>query len=266
VPAPIPQSSIAPKADTAALSQPPRETTSVADIFARNPVDQSVLVADGYGITVHVYAGQLHISDGIGQHRRQRRLPRAQRTVTRIVLLGHTGSVSLDAIRWCADTGIALVQLDIDGHILMLGNHPSRTDPRLLRAQAAAPSSDVGVTIARHLLASKLDGQARITEEHLEQPHLAAVIRSIAGQLSSAASLPACRDLESQAANVYFSAWPSRVHCEFAEQHQAKVPDHWQRYTVRRSPPQPTAPQCHFAQRRRPRQRNAELRLRSRRK
>ena len=26
------------------------------------------------------------------------------------------------------------------------------------------------------------------------------------------------------------------MHCQFAEQHQAKVPDHWQRYTVRRSP------------------------------
>ncbi len=110
--------------------------------------------------------------------------------VSRIVLLGHTGSVTLDAVRWCADIGVALVQVDTDGHILMLGNHPSRTDPRLLRAQDAAPSSDVGVAIARHLLAGKLDGHARITDEYLEQPHLAAVIRSIAGQLSLDPPLP----------------------------------------------------------------------------
>ncbi len=215
---------------------PAHANAPVADTFARDSRDPSVLVADGYGLSLHVHRGQLHIRDGIGQHRRERHLSRAQRTVRRLVLLGHTGTISLDAIRWCTDIGIALVQLDTDGRVLMLANHPSRTDPRLLRAQAAAPSSDVGVAIARHLLAGKLDGHARVLDELLYQPQLGTVVRDVGDQLSKAATLPACRDLESQAANVYFSAWPGRVHCQFSEQHQTKVPEHWQRYTVRRSP------------------------------
>ena len=92
--------------------QPPA-TSAVAALFARDPADSSVLVVDGYGVHLHVRHGQLVVDDGIGQHRRQRRLPRAQRTVRRIVLLGHTGAVTLEAVRWCTDTGIALLQLSL---------------------------------------------------------------------------------------------------------------------------------------------------------
>ena len=221
MPAQLPQSSIA---------------TSVADIFTRNPVDQSVLVADGYGVTVHVYAGQLHIGDGIGQHRRHRRLPRAQRTVTRIVLLGHTGSVTLDAIRWCADTGIAIIEIDTDGRLLLTAGTPGRDDPRLRRAQAAAANAPVGVEIARALLSAKVDGQAAVAATLPDGQPLAANLSQLADRIRRAPDLPACRNLEAAASNLYFGGWAGRVGCRFATQDRPKVPEHWTFYAARSTP------------------------------
>src|SRR5215208_4609294 len=92
----------------------------VADLFNRDPVDHSVAVADGYNLSLRVHHGHLIIEDGIGRHRRQRRYSRAERMLRRIAILGHTGYLTLDAIQWCADIGISLIQLDSDGRILFV--------------------------------------------------------------------------------------------------------------------------------------------------
>jgi CRISPR-associated endonuclease Cas1 len=208
----------------------------VARLFTRDPTDPSVLVADGYGRALSVDRGHLLIRDGIGRHRRERRLPRAQRRVRRIVLLGHTGHVTLDAIRWCADTGITLTQIDSEGGLLLHAGAPSKNDARLRRAQAAAANAPVGLDITRALLGAKLDGQAAVAEQLLHNDRVADVLTGFAVELADAASLPVCRDLEAQASNAYFGAWAGTVTCRFAERDQGKVPDHWRWFAVRRSP------------------------------
>jgi CRISPR-associated endonuclease Cas1 len=201
----------------------------------RRPLNDDVLIVDGYGLQLAVRYGHLNISDGIGPHRRTRTLPRAQRTVRRIVILGHTGTLTLDAVRWCADTGIALIQIDSDGRVLMVGNNSARTDSRLLRAQAAAAGSEVGVAIARQLLGVKVDGQAAIAQDQLANTEIAAAVRRLGTDLQQATDLRVCRDLESQAANAYFAAWTA-VGCRFTKQSHDRVPGHWHQYTVRSSP------------------------------
>jgi len=86
--------------------------TPLAVTFGHDPAAARVLVLDGYGLSITVSRSHLILRDGLGQHRRERRLPRVQRTVRRIVILGHTGHLSLEAIRWCTDTGITITQLD----------------------------------------------------------------------------------------------------------------------------------------------------------
>ncbi len=118
-------------------------TATVADLFSRDATDSVVLVVDGFGVSLSVTRGQLLLRDGLGRHRRERRLPRAQRTVRRIVILGHTGQISLEAVRWCADTGITLLQVDTEGPMLLSAGAAGPDDARLRRAQAAAAGSDV---------------------------------------------------------------------------------------------------------------------------
>lgn len=206
------------------------------DLFTRDSREPSVLVTDGYGISLTVHRGHLVVADGIGKYRRERRLPRAQREVRRIVILGHTGSISLEAVRWCTDLGIALLQFDTDGQLLLTAGITGNNDARLRRAQAAAPNSQVGLDIARSLLSAKLGGQAAVANELLAKPVLADTIRQINEQLSPASDLVGVRDLEAQASNAYFGGWNGTVQARFAERDRLKIPDHWSDFVARRSP------------------------------
>jgi len=207
---------------------------SAGDIFGRDPRDSTVVVADGYGVSVTVSRGHLIISDGLGKHRRERRLPRAQRTVRRIVILGHTGSLSLEAIRWCTDTGIVLTQLDTDGTLLLTAGGTQHDDPRLRRAQAASTTTPVGERIAEALLRAKLDGQRHVATT-LGADTTATQIDQLAAQLGQTVGLAGMRNLEARAGNMYFAAWASRARCRFADKHRDQVPDHWPHFGARTS-------------------------------
>jgi CRISPR-associated protein Cas1 len=193
------------------------------------------LVVDGYGIRLSVRRGRLVIEDGMGSGRRRRELSRIERTIRRIVILTDTGIVSLEAIRWCADVGIAVVQLDRDGRPLLSATTPGTDDARLRRAQAAASSSPLGLQITRDLLGTKLVGQAAVARDLLDHEPIAEQLDDMAAQIETTETLAACRDLEAQGAQMYFAAWPASVQCRFAEKERPKVPKHWASFTTRRT-------------------------------
>lgn len=68
-----------------------------------------VLTLSGYGIRVWVQRGHLCIEDGIGDERRRGRFPRVPRAIKRLVILGHSGIISLEALHWLHDTEAAFV-------------------------------------------------------------------------------------------------------------------------------------------------------------
>ena len=204
------------------------------EIYRREPASQSVLVADGYGIDIRVHRGQLTVADGIGATRRLRQLTRSQRTVRRLVILGDTGTVTLDAIRWCADVGITVAQLDRGGRPLLVASPQGRDDSRIRRAQAFAPTTPAGLDVTRYLLSVKLAGHADVLR-YLDQQVAAARMGDHLVPLAAAASLSGMVDVEAQAANLYFGAWID-VHTRWASRNAQLVPDHWHTFASRRSP------------------------------
>src|SRR5579862_7832833 len=93
-----------------------------------------VIVVDGYGVRIQIDRGRLSISDGLGPTRREGRFSRATHGIRRLVVLGHTGFVTLDAFRWLSDVGIQLVHLDKDGRMLVISAHQGSDDARLRRS------------------------------------------------------------------------------------------------------------------------------------
>ncbi len=162
---------------------------AVADIFARDSADPRVVVADGYGIRLSVERGHLAVQDGLGRHRRTRRFSRAERTVRRIVILGHTGTISLEAITWCQHVGISIVQID-GSRVLSVTGALGSDDPRLRRQQALAAGNDTGLAIARALLSAKVTGQAAVLDR-LDVPTAAGLLSQPATWRPPAASPPA---------------------------------------------------------------------------
>jgi hypothetical protein len=101
-----------------------------------------VVVAGGYGLKLRVWRGRLQVDDGLGPNRRSRLFHRATSGLKRLVVLGHTGYISLEALRWLADIKAAYLQIDADGRVLATFGPPGTDRPGLRRAQAIATQSD----------------------------------------------------------------------------------------------------------------------------
>src|SRR5205814_454542 len=113
-------------------------------------------VLSGYGVSVAVERGHLVLSDGIGNERRSARLSRVEATaLQRLIVIGYSGFISFEAVRFLNDTGIAFIQLDYDANILMCGAPIRREAIQLRRAQAIAPYTETGLLITRYLLEQK---------------------------------------------------------------------------------------------------------------
>ena len=195
-------------------------------------VRAGVLVVDGFGVALRILSrGKLRVEDGIGRQRRSLTLDRAGCGLERLVLIGHTGYVTLEALAWLRAIGAALVQIGRDGEVLAhsvpygYDGHPIR------RAQALAVTNGFDLAIARELIANKLDGQRRILVR------LGADLREfdkLRASLDGADSIERVRVIEANAAALYFPAWRD-VRIRFRERDLARIPARWLRCDSRAS-------------------------------
>jgi CRISPR-associated endonuclease Cas1 len=217
--------------------------TQATDSPAAWPADvvapSGVLVLRGYGLDVRVWRGRLRIRDGVGADRRDVIVHRATGRLRRLVVLGHTGSVSLDAIRWLADVGAGYLQVDGEGRVLAAFGPQGTDRPGLRRAQARALDTPTGNDVVRHLLAEKISAQAEtlVAVDHVAPvaADAAGALRSAGAALHGATTRDGLRLAEAQAALAYWAAW-SQVPVTFARRDADRVPAHWRAFGTRASP------------------------------
>ena len=178
-------------------------TATAAETNLR-PSKAGILVLSGYGLSVSVERGHLVVSDGIAGDRHKGCLHRATSKLKRLVVLGHTGFVTFDALRWLHDVGAAFVQVDKDGAIICVSAPIGRGMPQLRRAQALAPWTGVGNAITVELLGLKIRGQAAVARP-LDASAAAEIERS-GQQLAPSLSIEQLRMIEARAAGLYWQA------------------------------------------------------------
>lgn len=188
--------------------------------------DETVAVVDGYGVALRVSRGHLLIRDGVGRHRRERRYSRATCPLRRLLILGHSGSLSLEAVRWCSDVGVHVAQLDHDGRVLVTSARRDVGAARVRRVQALASLTSLGVEITASLLGAKIDGQARVLLTLAGHASLVDAIRERADEAKVASSVEAALDAEAIAARGYWEAL-ALLPVRFATRDAARVPEHW---------------------------------------
>lgn len=192
----------------------------------------------GYGVKIFVERGHLVVEDGIADDRRQRRFHRATGGLKRLVVIGHSGFVTFEALRWISDVGAVFVQVDGDSNLIASSvSQWTSSERRLRRAQVLAAESDVGISLLRDLLTAKLQRQARLVERLVEyrpaksgrDRRSADVQGAILAQLSALESARTMRDLriaESIAGRQYWQAFaclPARFELPWRK----SVPEHW---------------------------------------
>jgi len=149
------------------------------------------VVASGYGLKIYVERGHLVVHDGVGRDRRTLRCGRATGGLERIVVIGHTGFVTLEALRWIRDVGASFAQVGLDGEVIAISSADRFHKTKLRRAQAGAPASDVGLRAMRQLATAKLEQQLARVEgmpEHWPRKPNAAAGKSTSERLSNASS------------------------------------------------------------------------------
>ena len=194
-----------------------------------------VLTLYGYGIQIRVDRGHLLIEDGIGADRYCYRLPRVGHGLSRVVVVGNDGCISLAALRWLADQNAAFVMLERNGKVLAVTGPVRPSDAKLRRAQALAHSSGAALRITRELTSRKLAGQEQVARHKLLDSTTANAIAQFRAEVPTSDSITTIRLIESQAARTYWAAW-STLPINFPKNDLKRVPDHWQMFGARVSP------------------------------
>ena len=194
-----------------------------------------VCVVEGFGLRVGVERGQLLVSDGAGRQRHIRRYSRTAHGLSRLVVIGSTGTVSLEALRWLADLGIRFVHLDRDGRLLTHSAAIGLDEARLRRAQALAADTPAGLEISRYLLGEKLAGQRQLLTRLGNNADLLAGFDGAAERLTIAASVEELVYAERDAALAYWTGWRT-VQLRFRPADAGRVTEHWLRFGQRVSP------------------------------
>jgi CRISPR-associated protein Cas1 len=194
-----------------------------------------VCLATGWGLKLRVDGRHLVVEDGFGPHRRVRRYSKIHQ-LARLVIVGATGSLSLEVLRWCAGAGpVQVVVLDpFDGTVLSTsGGGGVANDPRIRRAQSLAMGTETGLEIARFLITTKLSGERQIATE-LGREDLGESIASLSTMIDDAESLEEIRQLEGAASRLHWLAWEG-LELRWTRRSATKLADHWRRYDGRRS-------------------------------
>jgi CRISPR-associated endonuclease Cas1 len=197
--------------------------------------EHGIVTLFGYNSSASVDRGHLVLNDGIGMHRRQGRFPRVGHGLKRLVVIGSTGMVTFEALRWLADQKAAFVMLERDGSVFSVSGPVGPSDARLRRAQSLSHQSGASVRISRELIFRKLDEQERLIRDTFRDPVIAQTIACMRAALSTATTIQAIRQLESQAAQAYWSAWRT-FPINFPTADVRRVPEHWQTFGTRKSP------------------------------
>jgi CRISPR-associated endonuclease Cas1 len=208
----------------------------LASIFSAAGAGERVVTVHGYGIKMTVRNGHLVISDGIGRQRRERRYPKVDRSIRRIVITAPDGYITLDALQWCADHGITVITLDPDGNLIAcqaVNGKPA--EAKLLRRQAIASGTETGVSVARELISRKIRGQSANLLKLFNDANAAAIVEHYATRLEATGSTAEIEDLEAWAARDYFATWSGRVSIPWRPGDHQRIPSNWLTYPGRTS-------------------------------
>lgn len=205
-------------------------------ITAVKPTRDGTLILDGYGIQVSVYRRHLVVSDGVGRQRRSGRFARATAQLKRLIILGHSGAVTLEALRWLSDVGVSVTQIDLDGRVVLATGVRRLNDAKLRRAAALAAGTETGAAVGRWIVSRKLDGQEALLLKRFGMSDQATTAFARArAELEAATTARDLLRVEALAAGAYWAQWDD-VPVRFVERDRSRVPDHWLTFSGRASP------------------------------
>jgi len=202
---------------------------------ATEPAGNGICVSRGYGLKLYVNRGHLIVEDGVGRDRRTRRYHRVTSRLGRLIVIGHTGYITLESLRWIHDIGAGLIHIDSDGTLIATSAAAGPGHASLRRAQALAATSSCGVEIARELLQAKVAGQEALLSELQDGDEAKTAAATALEKIRTAVDLAGLVAAEAEAAAAYWNAWAA-IGVPLRGAARSGIPEHWLRFGKRHSP------------------------------
>jgi CRISPR-associated endonuclease Cas1 len=201
-------------------------------------MNDSVLVVEGYAASLNVERGHLVVKDGFTiEDRREIHFPRGRCAVERIVIRAPGGTVSMEAISWCASMGIAISFVASDSTLLNCLVPDAPHDGPVKRAQAVSAVTDDALVLARFMLTKKMDSQIAAVDGDFgrlgigSDPSRKAAVAQIR---SCTESLNQAQTLEGRAAQIYWDLLVATP-LPWREWALKRIPAHWAAISPRTS-------------------------------
>jgi CRISPR/Cas system-associated endonuclease Cas1 len=127
----------------------------------RSLARSDVIVLNGFGCGISVKQGSLVVKTGFthtkstSEKLQAQTLYRGVHDISRIILLGTSGNITLDAIKWCKDQSITISIIDNDGNLVQALACEENSNAALRRKQYTACLE----TIAYRLICRKARSQ-----------------------------------------------------------------------------------------------------------
>jgi CRISPR-associated protein Cas1 len=200
-------------------------------------MNEHILVVEGYDAKLYVERGHLVTRDGFANEGKIReiRFPRGRCSVERIVIRAPGGTISMEAMSWCASMGIAISFVASDSTLLNCMVPDAPHDGPVKRAQAVSAVTDDALVLARYMLTKKMDSQIAAVERDFERLVIGsdparktavAQIRSCIESLAQAQTLVDFLTLEGRAAQIYWDLLVATP-LPWREWALKRIPAHW---------------------------------------
>ncbi|MGC1758021.1 MAG: CRISPR-associated endonuclease Cas1, partial [Candidatus Cybelea sp.] len=208
-------------------------------------MNDRVLVLEGYDARLYVERGHLVTRDGFANEGKIReiRFPRGRCSVERIVIRAPGGTISMEAVSWCASMGIAISFVASDSTLLNCMVPDAPHDGPVKRAQAVSAVTDDALALARYMLTKKMDSQIAAVERDFERLVIGsdparktavAQIRSCIESLNQAQTLVDFLTIEGRAAQIYWDLLVATP-LPWREWALKRIPAHWAAISPRTS-------------------------------
>jgi CRISPR-associated protein Cas1 len=184
----------------------------------------NTLLLSGYGINMRVDGGRLHIKDG---HDKDKPDPREYIfkpkfiDLDNIVLYGHSGNITLDAIKWLTKQNVQITVLNWDGRLLTTIMPPESKQSITRMAQYRAFENGQRLGIAKKIIDAKIKNSIAVLtwlgqryEEVADSKEQ--IMRDIQvnwSQLSKAATIKQVMGIEGIVAKIYWDTISKVIDC-----------------------------------------------------
>jgi CRISPR-associated protein Cas1 len=202
------------------------------------------LILSGHGMSVRVDKGCLIVKGGNTHYpttAKEHRFFRGGLDLPpRIVALDGSGTLTLDAIDWVAEQGIALVRINYDGsHAVGFSPNGYAANPDKVRWQLETRDNPKAqLQFAKDVIRGKFEAALETLAEYVpnSKSQLAAIeiSRNAIAELPKAKSLSDLLGIEGKAANAYWAAWRS-IAMKWKSESRHPIPAEWKAFNARSS-------------------------------